>query len=102
MLKQTLLGALVAVAITTTALAQSYQMATPFAPGVAVPDKIESSIGTLNLNYGYPSADTCSKIYLQPGSFRGASSLFAGNPDGQSGRACAIRYGSLGPITRPT
>jgi hypothetical protein len=36
---------------------------TPIAPGVAVPDKIESSIGTLNLNYGYPSADTVEKIY---------------------------------------
>ncbi len=38
-------------------------MTTPFAPGVAVPDKIESSIGTLNLDYGYPSADTVDKIY---------------------------------------
>jgi hypothetical protein len=38
-------------------------MTTPIAPGVAVPDKIESSIGTLNLNYGYPSADTVEKIY---------------------------------------
>jgi hypothetical protein len=36
---------------------------TPIAPGVAVPDKIESSIGTLNLSYGYPSADTVEKIY---------------------------------------
>ena len=46
-----------------TASAQTYKMTTPFAPGVAVPDKIESSIGTLNLNYGYPSADTVDKIY---------------------------------------
>ena len=37
----------------TTASAQTYKMTTPFAPGVAVPDTIESSIGTLNLNYGY-------------------------------------------------
>jgi hypothetical protein len=36
---------------------------TPIAPGVAVPDKIESSLGTLNLNYGYPTADTVEKIY---------------------------------------
>ncbi|WP_455854596.1 hypothetical protein [Ensifer canadensis] len=43
--------------------AQTYKMTTPFASGVAVPDKIESSIGTLNLNYGYPSADTVDKIY---------------------------------------
>ena len=39
------------------------QYSTPIAPGVAVPDKIESSIGTLNLSYGYPSADTVEKIY---------------------------------------
>jgi hypothetical protein len=45
------------------ASAQTYKMTTPFSPGVAVPDKIESSIGTLNLNYGYPSADTVEKIY---------------------------------------
>ena len=43
--------------------AQTYKMTTPFAPGVAVPDKIDSSIGTLDLNYGYPSADTVDKIY---------------------------------------
>jgi hypothetical protein len=36
---------------------------TVIAPGVAVPDKIESSIGMLNLSYGYPSADTVEKIY---------------------------------------
>lgn len=38
-----------------------YSTAIP--PGVAVPDKIESSIGTLDLSYGYPSADTVEKIY---------------------------------------
>ncbi|KRE15664.1 hypothetical protein ASE66_12525 [Bosea sp. Root483D1] len=43
--------------------APQMKMTTPFAPGVAVPDEIESSIGTLNLNYGYPSADTVEKIY---------------------------------------
>ena len=36
---------------------------TPIAPGVAVPDKIESSIGSLDLSYGYPSAETVEKIY---------------------------------------
>jgi hypothetical protein len=42
---------------------QTYKMTTPFAPGVAVSDEVESSIGTLHLNYGYPSADTVDKIY---------------------------------------
>ena len=40
-----------------------YKYSTPIAPGVAVPDKIESSLGTLDLHYGYPSAKTVEKIY---------------------------------------
>ena len=63
MTRHALLGAILAVAFTTAASAQTFKMTTPFAPGVAVPDKIESSIGTLNLDYGYPSADTVDKIY---------------------------------------
>ena len=63
MIRHVLLGAMIAVALTTTVCAQDYKMTTPFAPGVAVPDKVESSIGTLNLDYGYPSADTVDKIY---------------------------------------
>ncbi len=43
--------------------AEQYKMTTPFAPGVATPDKVETSIGTLNLNYGYPDAATIRKIY---------------------------------------
>ena len=56
-------GAILAVAFATVASAQTFKMTTPFAPGVAVPDKVESSIGTLNLDYGYPSAETVDKIY---------------------------------------
>jgi len=44
------------------AMAQ-YKMTTPIAPGVATPDKLETSIGTLNLNYGYPTDETVEKIY---------------------------------------
>lgn len=42
---------------------QPMKYATPISPGVAVPNKIESSIGTLDLNYGYPKAATVEKIY---------------------------------------
>ena len=42
---------------------KTYKYQTPIAPGVAVPDKIESSIGTLDLSYGYPGPDTVAKIY---------------------------------------
>src|SRR3954466_15027101 len=62
-MKQLLLGLAIAAALATTASAQPFKMTTPIAPGVAVPDKIESSIGTLNLDYGYPSADTVEKSY---------------------------------------
>lgn len=41
----------------------SMKFSTPIAPGVAVPNKIESSIGALGLNYGYPEAATVEKIY---------------------------------------
>jgi hypothetical protein len=43
--------------------AQQHRYEAPIAPGVAVPDKIESSIGTLKLRYGYPEAGAVEKIY---------------------------------------
>jgi hypothetical protein len=42
---------------------QEYTMTTPIAQGVAVPDKVETSIGPLNLNYGYPDEATTRKVY---------------------------------------
>ena len=68
MIARRLLVALAIVAVAATAWAESpagpqYKYSTPIAPGVAVPDRIESSIGTLNLHYGYPEADTVEKIY---------------------------------------
>ena len=42
---------------------KTYKMTTPIPPGVAVPDKIETSIGTLNLSDGYPVPETIEKIY---------------------------------------
>ncbi|MCA0189078.1 MAG: DUF1254 domain-containing protein [Proteobacteria bacterium] len=63
MIRSSLWGAILAFAISSLASAQDFKMTTPFAPGVAVPDKLESSIGTLNLNYGYPTAETVEKIY---------------------------------------
>jgi hypothetical protein len=40
-----------------------YKMTTPIAQGVAVPDKIDSSLGPLHLDYGYPDSETAQKIY---------------------------------------
>jgi hypothetical protein len=42
------------------------KMTTDIPPGIGVPDKIESSIGTLNLRYGYPEADTVRIGFLTP------------------------------------
>ncbi|MBN1561123.1 DUF1254 domain-containing protein [candidate division KSB1 bacterium] len=57
--------------ITTTAAAQTYRMTTPIAPGVAIPDRLETSIGTLNLTEGYPAAAMVDKIndYLDRAAF---------------------------------
>jgi hypothetical protein len=40
-----------------------YRMTTPIAPSVATPDKICTSIDTLNLTDGFPNPDTVEKIY---------------------------------------
>ena len=45
------------------AKAHQYKMTTPIAPGIATPDTLETSIGTLNLSDGYPLPDTVEKIY---------------------------------------
>jgi hypothetical protein len=71
-MKRTLFSLALALAIAATLLtgcatstpsAAHYKMTTPIAPGVAVPDKLETSIGILHLSDGYPSADTVQKIY---------------------------------------
>jgi hypothetical protein len=63
MTKQALIGALLAATFVATATARDYKMTTPIAPGVATPNKVETSIGTLKLFDGYPSAETAEKIY---------------------------------------
>ena len=54
---------LLAMAPFTAALAQTYKMTTPIAPGVATPDTVETSIGTLKLHDGFPSPEATEKIY---------------------------------------
>jgi hypothetical protein len=43
--------------------AETYKMTTPIAPGVATPDTMETSIGTLKLRDGFPTPETTSKIW---------------------------------------
>ena len=57
------LSALALIAYSAQSDAQQYKYETPMPPGVASPDKVETSIGTLNLSYGYPDAATVQKVY---------------------------------------
>jgi hypothetical protein len=43
--------------------AGQYKMTTPIAPGVATPDAVETSLGTLRLSDGFPSPDAIETIY---------------------------------------
>lgn len=45
------------------AIAQQYKFETPMPPGVATPDTVETSIGSLHLSYGYPDPGTIEKVY---------------------------------------
>jgi hypothetical protein len=47
----------------TAASAQTFKMTTPIAPGVATPDRLETSIGPLKLIDGFPQPGTIEKIY---------------------------------------
>jgi hypothetical protein len=62
-MKRALFTAMLAACIVTTAAARDYKMTTAIAPGILTPDKLDTSIGTLHLSYGYPSEDTVKKIY---------------------------------------
>jgi hypothetical protein len=48
---------------TSSPVAEQYKYSTAISPGVAVPNKVETSIGTLKLNYGYPDDATTQKVY---------------------------------------
>jgi len=49
--------------VVTMAAAQTFRMTTAIAPGVATPNRLDTSIGTLNLSDGVPATDTIEKIY---------------------------------------
>ena len=63
--KQLWIATLICLLLTIAAITANAQMkmTTPIAPGVMVPDRVETSIGSLNLNYGYPDDATTQKVY---------------------------------------
>jgi hypothetical protein len=63
-------GNLLAGIAATVQAALEYKMTTPIAPGVATPDTLETSIGTLYLSDGVPKSDTTEMIYDNLDRFR--------------------------------
>ncbi len=49
--------------VLTNAQAQEYKMETPIPPGITTPDKVDTRIGTLKFDGGYPDAATVEKVY---------------------------------------
>lgn len=49
--------------VVTAASAQTFKMTTPITAGVATPNQLDTSIGTLNLSDGFPTPETIEKIY---------------------------------------
>ena len=62
-MKRILLGMALVAALVASVMAKEYKMTTPIAPGVATPDQLETSIGTLHSMDGVPRHDTVEKIY---------------------------------------
>ena len=96
-MKQALLGAMLVIAMVSTAFADDYKMTTPIAPGVATPDKLETSIGTLNLSDGNPDAGTVQKIYDNLDRSRALQAYLLGLPIvNQAGMRDSLR--KFGPV----
>jgi len=62
-MRRAIVGALLASMTLTSASAETYRTTTPVAPGVATPDHLDTSIGTLTLTDGTPTPETVEKIY---------------------------------------
>src|SRR5208337_1897932 len=45
------------------AKAQTYKMETPIPPGITTPDRVDTRLGTLKFEGGYPDAATVEKVY---------------------------------------
>ena len=75
------------------------KMATPIPPGVMVPDKVETSIGTLSLNYGYPDDETTKKVYDNLDASRALQAYLLGIPMvNQASMRASLR--EFGPVNQ--
>jgi hypothetical protein len=75
------------------------KMSTPIAPGVMVPDKLETSIGTLSLDYGYPDDATTEKVYDNLDASRALQAYLLGIPMvNQASMRASLR--EFGPVNQ--
>ena len=75
------------------------KMTTPIAPGVMVPNRVETSIGTLNLNYGYPDDPTTQKVYDNLDASRALQAYLLAIPIvNQAGMRATLR--KFGPVNQ--
>ncbi len=58
----------------------TYKYSTTIPPGIAVPNEVETSLGTLNLNYGYPDDATTKKVYDNLDASRALQAYLLGIP----------------------
>ena len=95
-----LLALMASVALSaTSASADDYKYQTQMPPGVAAPDSVETRLGTLKFDYGYPDDATARTIYDNLGFQRSVQSyLLALPPVIQAANRNAIR--PLGPVNQ--
>jgi hypothetical protein len=85
--------ALLAIALGwSSAATAQYKMSTPIAPGVATPDKLDTSIGTLTMTDGNPDSATVEKIYDNLDRSRALQAYLLGIPIvNQAGMRASLR-----------
>jgi len=64
----------------TTSAAEAFKYTTPIPEGLTTPDKVETSIGTLNFTDGVPSRETADKVYDFMDTARAADAFLKGMP----------------------
>ena len=82
--------------------AQQYKYEAPMPPGVASPDRVDTSIGTLNLSYGYPDAGTAQKVYDNLDASRALQAYLLAIPMVNQAGMREAGFANSDPITRRT
>jgi hypothetical protein len=79
-----------------TAGAETYKYETPMPPGVAMPDTVETRLGTLKFDHGFPDKETAAKLYDNLDFQRAVQAFLLGMP-AVSQVANRAAFADLGP-----